>query len=237
MIRNLFFLLPMLFIGFSVVAQDLEVKADSVDNSEEGKKLHQDMFMVDLNWDYMLGLPAGVTQKWYGRGISLGLLYDYPFTKSGSVSGAVGAGFASHNYYMNALVNRYVVDEVNYSEFMPVGDTIMKRGKMSVNYVDIPFELRFRLKEHASGMRWKFAVGGKVGYLINAHEKVINAENRKFKTYFYPDITQWRYGVSARAGYGSIMVSAFYSLSPFFEGANSVSQQNSLTLGISIVPF
>jgi len=193
--------------------------------------------LIGLTWDRLLNMPNGVQQKWYGRGVGVNLMYDYPFTKNGNVSGAIGLGFQSHNYYLNAVVNRFDSAGVNYSQFNVVGDTILDRGKISVNYVDLPIELRFRTNPNEKGYQWKFAVGGKVGYLIQAHEKLINAQGIKIKTYDYPHISQWRYGVSARVGYGSLMLSAFYSLTPFFESTNSNSQQNALTVGLTIVPF
>ena len=226
----------LLIIPFFSFAQEMDTKVDSTSKAPM-KPPHQDMLFVDLTWDYLTGLPAGVEQKWYGRGVNTGLVYDHPFNKDGSVSGAIGASFASHNYYLNAVVNRYDSNEVNYSEFQVVGDTILDRGKISINYIDVPLELRFRTKLNEKGMRWKFAVGGKVGYLVNVHEKLIDKDGIKIKTYNYPNVTQIRYGLSARAGYGAIMLSAFYSLSPFFEAANSTTNQQSFSVGISIVPF
>jgi hypothetical protein len=233
MIRNFLFSTVCVMLGARAFAQDT---ADT-NKYDDGRKPHQDMFYVNLTWDYLNGLPGGVSQKWYGRGIDLGLLYDYPFTKSGSISGAVGAGFASHNYYLNALAVTNVSGDTSTATFLVPDDTLVSRSKLSLNYVDIPFELRFRLPKNEKGFGWKFAVGGRVGYLINAHEKIVSPQDIKIKTYHYPHITQWRYGVTARAGYGSVMLSAFYSLSPLFEPANSLSDQHALTVGLTIVPF
>lgn len=229
----------LLSLGFQSLAQSDATETPAAKDSveQESKKPHQDLMYIDLTWERLLGMPNGVQQKWYGRGINFGLLYDYPLNKNGNVSAAIGLGFQSHNYYLNSVVSRYDSGGVNYSEFRVVGDTILDRGKISVNYVDIPIEVRFRTNENSKGYRWKFAVGGKVGYLLQAHEKLIDNQGIKIKTYDYPHITQWRYGVSARVGYGSLMLSAFYSLTPFFEPNNSTTQQNALTIGLSIVPF
>lgn len=236
MLRKLFGLLTLsLLLTASSFAQDDVVDSDTADVIEQRK--HQDLFYVDLTWDYLLGLPEGVEQKWYGRGVNLGLVYDQPFTKDGMVSGAIGAGFASHNYYLNALVNRFDSAGSSYSKFQVASDSVLSRGKISLNYVDVPFELRFRTKPNKEGIRWKFAVGGKVGYLVNVHEKIIDAQDIKIKTYNYPNIAQVRYGVSARVAYGAIGVSAFYSLSPLFNAGSSVGQQNSFAVAISLIPF
>ncbi|MEX2596285.1 MAG: outer membrane beta-barrel protein [Salibacteraceae bacterium] len=238
MLKNSLHFILVFFLFAPVIGLSQELKIDSNQVEEDNnKRPHQDLLMIDLTWERLLGTPNGVEQKWYGRGINLGLLYDYPLNRNGNVSGAIGLGFQSHNYYLNSIVNRYDSGGVNYSAFNVVGDTILDRGKISVNYVDIPIEVRFRTNENPKGQRWKFAIGGKVGYLIQAHEKLINNQDIKVKTYDYPHISQWRYGVSARVGYGSVMLSAFYSLTPFFESGNSTSQQNALSIGISIVPF
>lgn len=212
-------------------------ESDTAQASDPAKKPHQDLLLIDLNWDRLVGLQPPMKEKWYGRGINVSLMYDYPFNKNGNVSGAIGAGFSSHNYYYNGTVQRFDVDGKSYSGFTPVPDTLRDRGKISVNYVDVPIEIRFRSNKNSKGYRWKGAVGGRVGYLIQAHEKTIDPDGIKLKTYDYPHISKIRYGVTARVGYGSIMLYGFYSLSTFFEQSNSFQRQNALSIGVSIVPF
>ncbi|HAQ71528.1 MAG TPA: hypothetical protein DCR48_11195 [Flavobacteriales bacterium] len=222
-------------VGFS--QKDPAIDSAAAEMVEEDKVKHQDLFYIDLNWDRLLGVSAPIEQKWFGRGIGLGLLYDQPLNKNGNVSVAAGVGFTSHNYYMNSVATRFNGPNNGYTDFSIVGDSVYTRGKISVNYVDIPFELRFRLNPDKNGNRWKLALGGKVGYKIQAHEKIINNQDIKIKTYDYPHITRLRYGLSGRVGYGSIMLSAFYSLTPFFDENHSINQYNTFTLGVTIVPF
>jgi|GEM_PF-181256 len=238
MTHRFFLLFFSLILSVTVFSQENNA-ADTTSKEEykEYKKPHQDMLLVDLNWDYLMGLKNPIKQKWYGRGINVALLYDYPFTETGSVSGAIGGGFSSHNYYLNGLVTQYDTNGGITSDFARTTDSVRATGKFSINYVDVPLELRFRLKENDKGFRWKFAVGGRVGYLINAHEKIINNQDIKIKVYDYPNVTQWRYGVGARVGYGAIMVSGFYSLSPLFESGKSFNQYNGLQVGVTITPF
>lgn len=194
-----------------------------------------DLFHVDLTWDYLLGMPASVKQQFYGRGVNLGLMFDQPLNKRSNVSLALGVGFQSHNYYTDAIV--VTDDSLQVSNFQAQIASVKSKGKLSLNYVDVPFELRFRTNPNKNDFRWKFALGAKVGYLIQVHDKIINDAGIKVKYYNYPNINQWRYGVTARVGYGSVMLSGFYSLSELFSPTNTNQHINALTLGISIVPF
>lgn len=193
------------------------------------------MLLVDLNWDRLMGLQDPVKQKWYGRGVAVSLMYDYPLNKNGNVSVAFGAGFGSHNYYTNALVTK--IDSLNVSYFKDIPDTVKTGGKISANFVDIPLELRFRTNENSKGYRWKLAVGAKVGYQLDVHEKVFDAEGKKFKTYYYPHTALFRYGPVVRVGYGSIMLTGFYSVSTFFQDGFGLNDLNGLSLGVTITPF
>lgn len=237
----------LLFVQLSV-AQDTTATMTSDVNMEEDEKpvakprKRQDFFYMDLNWDYLLNLED-VEQKWFGRGLAFGGMYDLPFNKSGNASLGVGFGFASSNYYTNAAITRSDSGGISYSRFTVAdpedsSNTVTKdRGKLSLNYIEIPLELRFRTNPNKYGLRWKMAVGAKVGYLVNAHEKIFDTEKTKIKLYDYPNITQFRYGVTGRIGYGKIMLSGFYSLTPLFESGNSLTDINQLSIGISIIPY
>lgn len=211
-----------------------ETKKDSVYASKDLKK-RMDLFYVDLTWDYLIGMPGSVKQQFYGHGVNLGLMYDQPLNKRSNVSLAIGAGFQSHNYFTDATVIN--IDSTQMSMFQVQVPAVKEKGKLSLNYIDVPFEVRFRTNPNKHDFRWKFAVGAKVGYLIQAHDKIINDQGEKVKYYTYPYINQWRYGVTAKVGYGSVMLSGFYSLSELFSPSNTTQHINALTLGISIVPF
>lgn len=193
------------------------------------------MLLVDLNWDYLMGFKGPAVQKWYGRGISAALMYDYPLNKNGNVSAAAGGAITNHNYYTNALVSK--IDSTNQVEFLVVPGSIKKKGKLSVTYVDVPLELRFRTNEDKRGDRWKFAVGARIGYRVNVHEKIINDKDIKIKTYYYPQVGLFRYGLTARAGYGAMMLTAFYSISPLFDSGVGVKDMNAFSVGLTIIPF
>lgn len=211
---------------------------DTAAADQSNKKKRQDLFFIDLNWDYMLGMPSIVTQKYWGRGVNLGLMFDQPINKNNNFSVGIGVGFQTHNYYTDATIATYT-DSTGAltSEWIVPGGIVKEKGKISLNYVDVPFELRFRTNPDKKDFRWKFAVGAKVGYLVQVHEKIIDNKGIKVKYYNYPTINKWRYGVTARVGYGSVALSGFYSLSNLFDDRTLTGPQNAFSLGITLVPF
>ena len=232
-ILSLFLVLSGIVVGQE--ADTTSVKAE-MEDEEEGIP-HLDLMLIDLNWDYPIGNNKSFKQDWYGRGANVSILYDHPFQEDGMVSGAFGVGIAAHNYYSNSVVTRFDTALVSTSDFVDIPDSLMKSIKLSVNYVDIPIELRFRSAVDDRGNRIKVAIGAKVGYRLQTHEKTIDAQNVKLKTFAYPHITKWRYGATFRAGYGSVMFHGFYSISTLFEEQNTVTPYNALQLGVTITPF
>lgn len=234
-----------LFLTVLIASQlNQSVAQDSTSTSDELKPLDQDLdrkrqdfAYFDFNWDRLLNLEGGVEQKWFGRGVSFGGMYDLAFNEGGNFSLGVGLGFTSNNYYTNARISTFDSAGVSYSRFEVVGDTLRRRGKLSLNYVELPIEFRFRTKENDRGHRWKLAVGAKVGYLVQSHEKFFDGNDDKIKLYDYPNFTELRYGLTGRVGYGSVMISAFYGLTPLFESTTSSNNINQLSIGISIIPY
>ena len=227
-------ILLVLIICSSAAAQSDSTKVDP-SKSKMGKKPHLDMLLVDLNLDRLIGINSSVNQKWFGRGIAVNLMYDHPLQRDGRVSFAIGGGFTSHNYYTDGLVQKSGTTQK--VKFVKQPSSIKDGGKISLNYVDVPFEFRFRTAEDNREHRWKVGVGAKVGYLLNVHEKTIDGNGRKSKLYYYPHAAKFRYGPSVRVGYGAIMLTGFYSLSKFFQDGKSVNPINAFSLGFTISPF
>ncbi len=227
-------ILFVLVICSSAVAQSDSTKVEP-SKSKMGKKPHLDMLLVDLNWDRLIGMNNSVNQKWFGRGVAVNLMYDHPLQRDGRVSFAIGGGFTSHNYYTDALVKKSgSTQKVKFSK-QPI--SVKDGGKISLNYVDVPLEFRFRTAEASREHRWKLGVGAKVGYLLNIHEKIIDGNDRKSKLYYYPHAAKFRYGPTLRVGYGAVMLTGFYSLSTFFQEGKSVNAINAFSLGLTISPF
>src|SRR5690606_5951 len=91
----------------------------------------------------------------------------------------------------------------------------------AINYVDIPLEFRYHFNktDHSKGFR--FALGGKVGFLMNSHTKVEITEpdglTKKIKTRQDFGLNPIRYGVYTRVGLSGFNLWAYYGLNKVFK--------------------
>ncbi len=211
-----------------------EIGSDIPSDSKTDKA---DQMILDINLDLLPDAPDSVKFEYFSRGVGLNLLYDLPFGK-GNVGVAFGLALSVHNYFSNAIVVNQVdtVDNSIYSVLQPFdSDYNYKKNKLSVAYLDVPLELRFRTNENSNGKRFKIFAGGRIGYNINTHSKLID-DNGKYKGYDETNINPFRYGVSFRLAYGNVGLYAYYGLSTLFEEGKGV-KLSPISAGISVFLF
>ena len=220
-------------IAFTAFGQGSE-DASNKDSTKPPSRSEQ--FLLDITWDGLLNAPDSMDLKLWSRGVNVYAMYDLPLG-SGKVSLGLGGGFSSSNYYSRAYAVHIEDSLQNVTTELRVldSDSSYKRNKISVNYVDFAAELRFRIKPKNANHAWKFALGGRVGYLVNAHGKHVN-DDRKYKDYYYPNVTQIRYGATMRVGYGKVNLFGAYSISTLFE-TDKGPDLTPITVGISLAPF
>ena len=167
---------------------------------------------------------------------------DNPLGKS-NFSIAYGIGISVHNLYSNCMPSN--IDSTGKpsgkTEFKAIPDSIKhQNNKISLFYADIPVEIRFRTKK--SSNNFKFAVGFKIGYLLQSHikyegDRQDNIQGTiKYKTYDIPNIEKLRYSVTARIGFSKYSIYGAYSLTTLFKG-NKGPEMFPVSVGIAITPF
>lgn len=208
----------------------------------------KEMLLVNLNFDSWLGHPSYVSPKWFAsRGVDVALFYDYVMGKS-NFSVAGGLGFNSHNIHSEAFPVTYSTTDGNTFTHMDTaffGGREVGVNKISTNFIDIPFEVRFRSKPHRNGKRIAAAVGFKMGFLVQSHTKTVTEEDyivdgvnigEKFKSYDIENLTFFRYGLTARVGYANFYLNFFYSLTPLFQNGRGT-EATPISIGIGVSPF
>ncbi|HAD97163.1 MAG TPA: hypothetical protein DCG19_07130 [Cryomorphaceae bacterium] len=209
------------------------------------KPKHEDWFAYDLTYDYLLESPPGLEQSWRSNGHSLSFMDDVQFGEESHFSFAYGIGFTSNNFYNNLSLRTNAADGREFYSFLDT-DTI-NSNKLTVQYIHIPIELRFRSGLSQKGNFFRFYVGAKVGVRVNSYSKLITDNfNRQFNN--LGNLNRFMYGAYVRTGYSFINVYAYYGLSELFseqtypEGVNpalydsfdTFSPGTPLSVGISI---
>lgn len=185
---------------------------------------------VDLVFDRWMDEPANVTLEPYSIGVNIYRMIDIPFTKKFGIG--IGGGLSSQNYHHNGQFVTYQnADGTEFTTIEPFPSTYeYKRNKISLNYFDVPFELRFRSSEKP---RFSVYPGVKFGYLFNAHTKTID-NTGKYKNYNIPNFDKYRYGISLRMGWGkSFHTYIYYQLSSIFRKDRGI-EINPFSVGFTI---
>lgn len=200
----------LLVLTFSLSSIALAQTKDSLVETKTKKIADpKDHIVADFSFDSFRNWPDGITQKPYSLGGNAYLMWDYPFGY-GPFSIGIGAGFSTHDVHTNGQIT-YSIDG-SYTSFEPI-TVKYSTNKFSMNYMEVPIELRLRTRGEKS---FKMTIGGKIGYAYNVHTKYADPDG-KIKVYRIKNIEPLRYGVTFRIGYNRFCLQGFYALSEIFK--------------------
>ncbi|MBN2682385.1 MAG: outer membrane beta-barrel protein [Bacteroidales bacterium] len=212
----------------------------SQEKSDRERIMTNEAFILNiaqLNW---LNAPKGMEIK--PNSTEIGFYSMTPILgKRFNISLATGFGFVAQNVKSNV-----------FPAFNPNGITSLEKipesieyrnNKMTNVYVDIPFELRIRTTPNRKQKNFKIAAGVLVGYKLQSYHKYQGedyhtysfGEYIKFKEYRIKNVSDLRYGIYGRIGYGKFSFFGFYSMSKVFQEQLGPSV-TPYSIGISIIP-
>lgn len=227
--RTLFII--MAFIAFSMASQ-AQKSADNLFS----KKFSMG---VDIFNDIVMDAPDDISFRTINQGANIYGMYTYPIKES-NFAFAIGAGLGMHNLFSDGMLSD--TSGVSFFSKIPEKTTDTeqslkyKKNKVSLTYLDIPAELRFKTEGG-----FKVAIGIKAGFLLNAHTKYkgddfADGSDLKVKESSLPNFQSWRIGPTIQIGYKWICVTGFYSITKVFE-ENFGPQIYPVSVGISLRPF
>lgn len=179
-----------------------------------------DHFMFQVGYDTWTQVPDSIRIKGLGRHLNIYLMMDFPFKTDPRWSVGLGVGIGSSNIFFDK-------HEVNIAgnsptlEFRNLADTNhFKKYKLVNVWAEIPVELRYAINPENTNKSWKFAVGAKVGTMVNAHTKGKNLQTRSGSTInnYTEKINSRRYfnnlrlATTARINYGPFGIYAAYQI-------------------------
>lgn len=189
----------------------------------------RDRFVMDFHHDFLNINPQNCTIRPWSPGFNAALMFDIPVNKS-FFSIAFGMGFSSFNLHSNGYFTRGFENDIKFIALQP---SEYSKNKLSVNFIEVPVELRIRSN---SASPYKIYLGGSVGYAVNTHTKVIDDLVGKRKFYDVWGLEKLRFSGTIRIGKGRISGFGFYSFSPLFKAKNAP-EWNPMGAGLSFHLF
>lgn len=136
----------------------------------------------------------------------------------------------------------------NSSQLVNIADVYgegisVNNNTTAVNYIDIPLEFRYHLNKNDYSKGFRFAVGGKIGFLYNAHTKVSYEDpaglSRTVKDKQPLGFSPIRYGVYTRIGFSGFNVWSYYGLNSVWKSGQGPfgTEANQFNFGISVALF
>ena len=233
-------------ISMSVLAQEKTVARPNIPGS----------FMVDLGINRALNTDSTWKQGFWGSR-TVNLYYQYPIRigrSNFSFNPGIGLSLERWKFTNNAMlidtvervgnqVSTEQVERFNLLSPRRVYGQLATKSMFVTNYLEIPIEIRFDTRPEDIARSFNVAVGGRVGYLLDAFTKVKyendNGDNVKVKNKLSHGMSPLRYGIYTRIGIGGFNWFAFYNLSEMFESGKGPNGRaiNTFTAGISINGF
>jgi len=228
------------FFATSLLAQDnppVKKKKDIPDMSNRAN----DHFMVQLGYTGWAGKPDTINTGGFSKSINAYFMFDFPFKTNPKLSMAFGPGIASdHIIFSKTHVG--IKDNTPTFGFNNVSDTNhFKKTKLASVYLEAPIEFRYSAKP-LTGKGLKFAIGVKVGLLMNAHTRNVKFESKTNTTindYVMKEASKRffnknRISMMARAGLGHFTLFGSYQLTALFkDGLGPVVRPYSIGLALS----
>jgi hypothetical protein len=187
-----------------------------------------DHLMVQYGLDGWSGVvPDSVKPSGFSRHFNAYIMLDKPFKTNPRFSVGLGVGIGSSNIFFQ----RKLVDVKSQATRLPFTNldsaNHFKKYKLTTVYAEAPVELRYTSNPENSNGSFKFAIGAKVGQLINAHTKGKTLQSKSGSTlnsYIVKENSKkffnaTRLAVTGRIGYGILSVYSAYQLTTFLKDA------------------
>jgi len=198
---------------------------------------------VTVNLDFFNDFQLNASDNWDARlvnqGFSCGLTYNFPLGESKKHTIGIGLGYSGHNYFSySRIMDPYTRDTLQIVPYRTDGTVTdgFKRYKVNCNYVEMPLELRFRIKD-----AWKIGVGVKIGILVNAKTKFVGNNDDglriREKLCYINNVERYTYTATLRVGYKWVSAYAAMQLLPVFEVGHEAPYILPLSVGVSFAPF
>lgn len=187
-----------------------------------------DHFMFQFGYDGWTSVPDSIRTTGIGRHLNVYLMLDKPFKTDPRLSVGLGVGIGSSSIFLDKM---YVdlKGEVNPTQvsFLDARETEhFRRLKLNPVWVEAPIELRYVKNPLNSNKSFKWALGVKIGTMIDGKTKGKDLQTPEGQSLFGNKYTMkekdrkfmnnLRLAPTARIGYGNFTIYGAYQITSLF---------------------
>ena len=205
----------------SIFAQGKEVK-DEINFDAIDSLYREDQFYLNITYNALQKRPEGINQNKLSPGFAVGFLRDMPFNKKRTFAIAAGLGYSLAIYNQNLGI--FNSNGTNMYQVLDT-DISYSKNKLSLHYVDLPVEFRWRNSTPESHIFWRVYSGVKLSYLFYDQYKSISSLGN-VKQSNNKDFNQFQYGVYLAVGWNTWNFYAYYGLNPMFKSSAKIDNQS-----------
>lgn len=213
--RGCLFLIT-LFSTLTIKAQQKEIDFDAVDSL-----YREDQFYLNITYNALQNRTDGIAQNKLSPGFAFGFLRDMPINKKRTFAIATGIGYTLGIYNHNLEIST-ANGATTYQVFD--SDVFYSKNKLSLHYIDLPIEFRWRNSTPESHVFWRVYTGVKLSYLFYDYYKSVSSLG-EFKLANNNDFNQFHYGVYVAFGWNTWNFYAYYGLNPLFKPAAKIGNE------------
>ncbi|MGV3695803.1 porin family protein [Flavobacterium sp.] len=220
---RLHFFIITFFATLGIFAQEKEVVKDEIQFDAVDSLYREDQFYLNITYNALQKRPDGITQNKLSPGFSFGFLRDMPINKKRTVAFAAGLGYSLGVYNQNLGI-RDAGGGLNSYQVLD-SDISFSKNKLSLHYVDLPIEFRWRDSTPESHIFWRVYTGVKFSYLFYDQYKS-QASIGDFKQSNNKDLNQFHYGLYVAVGWNTWNFYAYYGLNPLLKSNARIEGQS-----------
>lgn len=201
-------LLLFLFSAASVLAQNVETDFDAPDSL-----FREDQFYLNITYNTLQKVPDGLQQTKFSPGFSVGFLRDMPINTSRTFAVAAGLGYSLSVYNQNLGI--FESNNATTYEILNAEGVSVSKDKLSLHYVDLPLEFRWRNATPDSHRFWRVHLGVKLSYLVANQYKLVSTAGNLTNNNLN-DLSKFNYGLYLSTGWNTWNIYAYYGFNPIF---------------------
>lgn len=184
-----------------------------------------DHFLLQLGYTGWSGKPDSINTGGLSKSLNFYIMMDFPFKTNPKLSIGVGAGISSDQIQFKRT---YVGIKENTATlaFKNQADTNhFKRTKLTTAYLEAPIEFRYTANPYNADHSFKWAIGVKVGTMLDAHTRNKELQNKsggtinnyKMKEASKRYFNTTRLVGTARVGWGHFSLYGSYQITNLFK--------------------